>query len=72
MSVFRFGFVRCYRSLEGMYVACLCVKLDFVCLCYCVVVFLLSPFELSSFVCIVKNCIVDNGGQGSRDEDDFL
>jgi hypothetical protein len=42
------------RSLESMHVACLYVVLDLVCMCYCVVVFVVSPFELSSFVCILK------------------
>jgi hypothetical protein len=42
------------RSLESVYVACLYVVLDLVCMCYCVVVFVVSPFELSSFVCILK------------------
>ena len=49
MSEFRVIFVRIYRSLKSVYVACLCVVLDLVCMCYCVVVFV-SPFGLCSFV----------------------
>jgi hypothetical protein len=52
------------RSLESMYIACVFIVLDLVCMCYCLVVFVVSPSELSSFVCIVKHCILGEWWSG--------
>jgi hypothetical protein len=47
------------HSLESIYIAYIYIVLDLIYMYYCIVVFVVSSFEWSSLVRILKNCFLD-------------